>query len=70
MSLGLKSVYLQTILKDFLIGGRGGGAQLLIYSTGHIEWVWHRLKTWGGTCPRDPPGSYAYAFPLNCLFSE
>ena len=25
-----------------------GEAQLLIYSTGHIEWVWHRLKTWRG----------------------
>ena len=33
--------------KDFLIRGRGGHS-MLICSTGQIEWVWHRLKTWGG----------------------
>ena len=35
--------------KDFLIGG----AQFLICSIRHVEWAWHRLKTWrgGGTCP-------------------
>ena len=22
--------------------------------------IWNRLKTWGGTCPWCPPGSYAY----------
>ena len=51
----------QRCRKDFLMGGGGGGGggvgQFLIKficSTGHIEWVWHRLKTWdgrGGTCP-------------------
>ena len=30
--------------KDLLIAG----AQFLICSTGHMEWMWHRLKTWGG----------------------
>ena len=40
--------------KTFWLGGQ-------FCSTGHIEWVWHRLKTWrGGTCPWFPTGSYAY----------
>ena len=37
----------QRCRKDFLIGG----TQYVINSicsTGHIEWAWHRLKTWGG----------------------
>lgn len=44
--------------KGFLMG-----VQFLICSTGHMEWMWHRLRTWGGgMCPRCPPlpGSYAY----------
>ena len=40
--------------KTFWLGGQ-------FCSTGHIEWVWHRLKTWRrGTCPWCPTGSYAY----------
>ena len=55
-------VFSQRHRKDFLIGG----AQFLIKlicSTGHIEWAWHKPKTWGGggTCPRCPPGSYMYS---------
>ena len=39
--------------KDILIGGWG---TVLICSTGHIEWAWHRLKTWGGAhAPGAPP---------------
>ena len=37
----------------FDLGGVGG-AQFKI-NTGHREWGWHRLKTWGGTCPRCLP---------------
>ena len=46
-------------IEDFLIGG----AQFLICSTGRMEWMWHRLRTWGTCmCPQapPPPGSYAY----------
>ena len=34
--------------KDFLIGGAGHSFNKInSYSTGHIEWTWQRLKTWG-----------------------
>ena len=44
------------IRKDLLIEG----AQFLIKlncSTGHTEWAWHKLKSWGGA---HTPGFYTY----------
>ena len=40
--------------KDSLIGGPQF-LILLICSTGHIEWTWHRLKTLGAPPPPPPP---------------
>ena len=52
--------------KDFLMG-----VQFLICSTGHMEWMWHRLRTWGGHVPPvPPPPSSPVPMPMkvSCFF--
>ena len=47
--------------KDSLIGG----PQVLICSTGHIDWTWHRLKTLGAP---PPPRFLHLCSCLYCLY--
>ena len=58
--------------KDSLIGGPQF-LILLICSTGHIEWTWHRLKTLGAPPASPPPGSYTYVHVYTvcmCLYLQ
>ena len=50
---------------NFLVGGASAiatTASVLCYTCEIIMWAWQTRKSWGGTGPQCPPGSYAYGY--------